>query len=413
MTAVLYISYDGVLEPLGESQIVSYIERLAVDHGITLLSFEKPGDLADRGRVAAMAGRLDAVGIAWVPLRYHKRPPVLSTVFDVLNGIVHARRACRARGIQVVHARSYVPSLVALAARGASGAAFLFDMRGFWVDEKVEAGHWARGSLLYRVGKWWERRFFREADAIVSLTNAGVAALPEIGCQPRADALVKVIPTCVDLERFTPGEKDPALTAALGLAGTIVFGCVGTMSNWYMRAEMLRFLAQLAQSAAMVRILIVTREDHDLLRRDAVAAGVPEAQLVITTAVFADMPRFTRLFDAGVFFIRPSLSKRASAATKLAEFLACGIPVVINDGVGDSGTIVTEGGAGLVLPALDEATFAQALPQVQAMVGDTDQARRCRHVAADLFDLGRGVGIYRSLYRQLAVVFPRRGPTTY
>ena len=36
----LYISYDGVLEPLGESQVVTYLERLSARYDITLVSFE-------------------------------------------------------------------------------------------------------------------------------------------------------------------------------------------------------------------------------------------------------------------------------------------------------------------------------------------------------------------------------------
>src|SRR5688500_14039756 len=103
--AVLYLSYDGVLEPLGESQVVSYLERLAVDHAITLLSFEKPADAADPAGVAAMASRLAERRIEWVRLRYHKRPPVLSTALDAIAGIVRARRIARSRGIQIIHAR--------------------------------------------------------------------------------------------------------------------------------------------------------------------------------------------------------------------------------------------------------------------------------------------------------------------
>ena len=29
VTTILYVTYDGVLEPLGESQVVAYLERLA------------------------------------------------------------------------------------------------------------------------------------------------------------------------------------------------------------------------------------------------------------------------------------------------------------------------------------------------------------------------------------------------
>ena len=399
--AVLYVSYDGALEPLGESQVVSYLERLAPDFDITLISFEKPADMADTARMAAMSARLAAKGVSWAPLRYHKRPPVLSTAFDAIAGIARGRRIARARGVRIVHARGYVPALIALGSRGATGAKFLFDMRGFWVDEKVEAGHWPAGGLLFRAGKWWERRFYAAADALVSLTEAGVRCLPELGVTPASGVPVEVIPTCADLQRFAPGAKDAALAERLGVSGAPVIGCVGTMGNWYLRDEMTRGLALFAESWPDLRILIVTRDDQAALRADLERAGVPRDRLAITTAPFEDMPRYIRLFDAGLFFIKPSFSKRASAATKLAEFLGCGVPVVINDGVGDSGRIVRDGGVGVVLDALDSSTLAGAVPRVRAVLADPGVRERCRAVAKEVFDLDTGVERYRRLYRRL------------
>jgi glycosyltransferase involved in cell wall biosynthesis len=399
--AVLYISYDGLLEPLGESQVVSYLERLAADFDISVLSFEKPEDLDQRDRVAAMEQRLVEHGITWIMMRYHRHPPVLSTAWDVLRGVFRARRECRTKAVQVIHARSYVPSLMALGARGASRARFLFDMRGFWVDEKVEAGHWAPGSLLVRIGKYWERRFFRSADAIVSLTAQGVRTFATLGYIVPSSVAVEVIPTCVDLDRFRPADKDPQLLARLGLTGAPIVGCVGTMSNWYLRGEMLTYLGQLTRRFPDAQILIVTREDHESLRRDAEAAGVPLARLVLTQASFAEMPRMTSLFDAGVFFIRPALSKRGSAATKLAEFLACGVPVVINVGVGDSGAIVEHYRVGVVLASLDLLSMDQSCNALSDALHDSGMRARCRQVATELFDIDAGAARYRELYKRL------------
>ncbi len=320
----LYVSYDGALEPLGESQVVNYLTRLSVNYRITLISFEKPEDLSDHTRVIAMEQRFHASGINWIPLRYHKSPPVFSTIFDVVCGALTAWRVCQQGTIRIVHARGYVAALVALFVRRGGASRFLFDMRGFWVDEKVEAGHWRAYGFLYRLGKWWERRFFERADAIVSLTKAGVQALPALGYDISDTVPTVVIPTCVDLQRFKPIKKDPDLIGPLGLESKLVIGCVGTMSNWYLRTEMLRYLAYLSKSIQALRVLIVTREDHETLRRDAVASGIPDSAMVLTRASFSEMPRYTALFDAGLFFIRPTLSKRASAATKLAEFLSCG-----------------------------------------------------------------------------------------
>src|SRR5581483_4038159 len=282
---VLYISYDGALEPLGQSQVVAYLERLAADAHITLLSFERSADLADRPRVDGMRARLHAAGVTWLPRRYHKRPPVLSTIYDVFVGV----RVARAVRADIVHVRGYVPALIGLRAKRASGARVLFDMRGFWVDEKVEAGHWPRGGMLHRAGKWWERRFLAEADAIVSLTEAGVRELPQLGMRPGMP--VQVIPTCADLDRFVP-RTDRARDRS-----KLVIGYVGTLSNWYLRTETLAYLGWLCRRLPAATVRMVTREDHHQLRADAQAAGVPDDRLSIVQAAFEDMPQMMQSMD--------------------------------------------------------------------------------------------------------------------
>jgi len=84
---ILYITYWGALEPLGQSLVVPALRRLSHQGAeITLLSFEKPADLIDvKGRAATWA-LLKQHGIHWLPLRYHKRPRVPATAFDILHG---------------------------------------------------------------------------------------------------------------------------------------------------------------------------------------------------------------------------------------------------------------------------------------------------------------------------------------
>ena len=399
--STLYITYDGILEPLGESQVLGYIERLAPLFAVTVLSFEKKADASQAGRVREMRTRLEAGGIEWTACRYHKSPPVLSTAFDILRGAWKALLwSARTRGC-LVHARGYVPALIALTLRWTRGAKFLFDMRGFWADEKVDGGHWAADSWIFRVTKRLERRFFESADAIVSLTRAGVREFPRLGYRIADRIPITVIPTCADTARFTPGPADPTLADRLGLTGHRVLGCVGTMSNWYLRDRMLDYLAYLLDRDPNLMVLIVTGDDHDTLRAEAKSAGVDVSRCVVVKAPFAQMPAMMRLMDAGMFFIKPVFSKKGSAATKLAEFLACGVPVVINDGIGDSGEIVRDKRVGIVLPQVDRAAFDESYERVRALFGDTESRRRCRDVAVELFDAGAGAAQYEAIYREL------------
>ncbi len=399
--AVLYMTYDGLLEPLGESQVVAYVRRLARRQSMTVLSFEKPEDLRDRPRVARTRRRLIADGVNWIPLRYHKRPTLPATAWDIARGVQVAHALHARRPIAIAHARGYVASMIALGLARRRTIRFLFDMRGFWPEEKVEAGHWTRTSLAYRLAKRAEQRFFRRADAIVSLTHAGAQRIREMTEHGGLERPIAVIPTCADLERFSPRAPDPSLVAELRLEGRLIIGCVGTLSNWYLRTETLRYLALITKRHVNSAVLFITREDHDALRRDAIAAGITRERVRIVRADFTDMPNYLRLLRAGVFFIAPSPAKLGSAATKLGELLGCGVPVVINDGVGDSGSQVRRWDAGVVLRDASDAAMRASLPAVDALLADAEAPARCRRAAEALFDVEQGAAAYQRLYDQL------------
>ena len=86
---------------------------------------------------------------------------------------VYKRQVLR-HHLRIVHARSYVAAVMALALKRLTGAKFVFDMRGFWADERIDGGLWPRDGRMYRVAKWFERRFLLNADHVVSLTHTDV-----------------------------------------------------------------------------------------------------------------------------------------------------------------------------------------------------------------------------------------------
>lgn len=398
---ILYISYDGLLEPIGQSQVVNYLVGLAPGYRQTVLSFEKQADLRDRESFLRLSGTLAGAGIRWVPCRYHKWPHVLSTLWDVVVGFMQGNRICRRRRIDIIHARGYVPALIAVMLKRLHGGRFVFDMRGFWPEEKVDAGHWSRESVIYAVTKKCERLFFRAADAVVSLTVDGFNAIRELGYILPSNTAVSVIPTCTDLNRFSPGPKDRSLIHRYGLDGRLVIGCTGTMSNWYLRQPMLTCLSYFVRRMDGVKFLLVTREDHDQLRRDLLGVGISDEQFVLARVPFPAMPAHVRLMDVGLFFIKPAFSKRGSAATKLGEFLATGVPVIINDGVGDSGSIVRRHSVGVVLANTTTEEFEASLTTVREVLHDPEIGKRCREVAQRYFDLDAGIRQYHELYSEL------------
>ena len=391
---VLYISYDGMLEPLGQSQVLAYLKRLADGRRIHLISFEKADDWANTTERERIADDIGGAGIVWHPLRYHKRPTALATLWDIACGCTVGLWLVLRHRLRIVHARSYVASVMALTIKRLTGAKYLFDMRGFWADERVDGGLWPRSGRMFRVAKGFERHFLLAADHVVSLTQAAVRELQRFDYLQGRMPPVTVIPTCADLTRFSPKYRERD-------GGSFVLGYVGTVGTWYLFDEVAACFAQLLRMQPDARFLIVNRGEHAYIRERLAAAGVPDAAVELTTATHAEMPRQMARMDAGVFFIKPVFSKQASAPTKLAEFLGCGIPCLGNAGVGDMADVLEGEQVGVALKTFDQAALTDGLQALLQLAADPATRTRCVAAAQKHFSLDEGVRRYAAVYGQL------------
>ena len=391
-SGVLYIAYDGMLEPLGQSQVLAYLEHLAATRPIHLLSFEKPEDWVDTDARARVQARMDVAGIHWHARRYHKRPTAVATSWDIGVGVLCGAWLVLRHRLRIVHARSYVASVMALALKRMTGARFVFDMRGFWADERVDGGLWPRDGRMYRVAKWFERRFLLRADHVVSLTHAAVR---EIG---RFDYLVgglppiSVIPTCADLSRFVPSTAPRE---------GFVLGYVGSAGTWYLFDAAVACFAELLKLRPDARWLIVNRNEHGYIRERLAAGGVSMDAVELRTADHSGVPAQMARMHAAVFFIKPVFSKQASAPTKLGEFLGCGIPCLGNAGVGDMAGILEGENVGVALSRFDESSLQHGLEKLIGLTREADIQARCVATAERHFSLDEGVRRYAAIYTKL------------
>lgn len=393
MPGVLYISYDGMLEPLGQSQVLSYLSVLSRSMPIHLISFEKAEYWHDSSKRDRVVRRMRQSGITWHPLRYHKTPSALATAWDILCGTTLSLwLACR-HGLKIVHARSYVASVMALVLKLLLGRRFIFDMRGFWADERVDGGIWPAHGRLYRIAKWFERRFLLSADDVVSLTHAAVAEMHRFpylqGRLPR----FTVIPTCADLDLFKPNAKT---------THDLVIGYVGSVGTWYLFDKVAASFCEVLKLRPTARILILNRNEHALIQSTLIGAGVPMESVELLAVDHADVAAHMRNMDAGIFFIKPVFSKQASAPTKLAEFLGCGVPCLANTGVGDMGQILEEERVGVAVDAFDPQALQRGVTRLLALLEEPDVRARCAAAARQHFSLEQGVDSYALIYGRLA-----------
>ena len=394
---ILYISYDGMLEPLGQSQVLAYLKKLTQKHRIFLISFEKPTDWRNKPVCRQMQENVRKAGIAWYPLRYHKHPSAPATAYDIFKGIFLSAWIVRRYHVKIVHARSYVASVIALFLKKVFNVKFVFDMRGFWADERVDAGLWARSGRLHRTAKWFESKFLLSADRVVSLSHTGVAEMRKFPYMQESMPRFEVIPTCTDLALFCPRDEGKSEV------DDVVFrlGWVGAVKGWYIFDEALLLFKVLRKKIPKAILCILNRENHpyilDRLSAHDISSELVEIKSVNHSAVPQEMTRM----DVGIFFIMPVFSKRASAPTKLGEFLGCGVPCLANDGVGDMTEILEGENVGVVIRNFDDDGREKAINNLLSLCADPNVQQRCVRAARKHFSLDDGVAAYDRIYREL------------
>jgi glycosyltransferase involved in cell wall biosynthesis len=401
---VLYITYDGLTDPLGQSQVLPYIMRLALrSYRFTLLSFEKP-EHTDLNNTYGILR--DEYHIGWHSISYTKKPPVISTMWDIYRMKRLALKLHRQHSFALVHCRSYIAAFAGLYLKRKFGVRFIFDMRGFWADERIEGGIWNKSNPLffavYRYFKRKEKEYLLAADYTITLSEK---AKDEIHRRPGLENIpIKVIPCCTDTglfnrERLTP-EGIEVTRTQLGLdRKNFVITYLGAIGTWYMLDEMLDFFRLLLQKKPEARFLFITPEPASSILKAAAAKGLAPENIITVKAKRHEVPYLLSLTDLGIYFIRPTYSKIASSPTKLAELLSMGIPVITNKGVGDSDRILEASGCGLLVKDFSERAYTSVISGIDGIL-KTDR-EHIRKTALEHFSLEMGTDRYAEVYQSL------------
>jgi len=390
-------------DSLGQSQVLPYLLKLS-EKGIeyTIISFEKEENFSKKNKVV-IENLLKGTSITWIPLKYTKRPPVLSTVFDVWKLKKAVKKEIQKGKVDIIHCRSYISALAGLFFKRKNNIPFVFDMRGFWADERLDGNIWSLKKpvfkSVYNYFKKKEKQFLTESGAVVSLTVCGKQEIESWKLSNQSP--ISVIPCCTDETHFEPNKINIAqadkLKSELGInQEDYVISYLGSIGTWYMLDEMLDFIKVLFNKKENSKALFITREPKEMVLSKAKEKGLDTSKIIIQPANREDVPLMVSLSNASLFFIKPVFSKKASSPTKMGEILNLNIPIICNSGVGDDDLIMNQ-----ILPEYLVKDFSGKEYEriIDSLLRNENKSNsELRSFASNFFSLDKGVETYFSIY---------------
>jgi glycosyltransferase involved in cell wall biosynthesis len=393
-------------DPLGQSQVIPYLTGLSkLGYDFTILSCEKSENyLLQKKEIKKL---LRSFGIRWAPIAYHKKPPVFSTIYDIIQLYKKAKKLHSQSAFDMVHTRPGIPALVGLKMKTRFGIKFLNDIRELYADSRADGHIWNLENFfykkIYRFFKQQESAAVTKSDGIVCLTYAAekiIKSWPEY----KLSIPLQVIPCSVDLNLFNPFHFDEEfkkrLRADLHIKeNEFIVSYLGSVGSWYLIDEMIRFFKIISDHNKNAKFLFISPNAKAQILRLADKFNLDEKKIIVKEATRKEVPALLSLSKFAVFFIKPCYSKQSSSPTKHGEIMAMGIPVITNQGVGDVEEIVTKYDSGVVLKELNDNEFHKAAAFISSeSFSDTNCIR---HAAKEFYDLKSATEKYKTIYDKI------------
>jgi len=239
-------------------------------------------------------------------------------------------------------------------------------------------------------------------DGVVTLTEKIWPAIKDWkGLRGRA-VIHEVVPCCADLDLFRFSQSDrERVRAELDLQDRFVLVYSGSIGGWYLTDKTADFFVALLKRKPQGHFLWLTGGDKGLIEKLMSDRGVNSSQFTVRKVAPADVPGYLSASDIGIAFYKPTFSRLATSPVKVSEYLACGLPVIVNAGVGDSDTFVAAQKVGGVVKDFEEGDYEQTLMTIENLLTG-DVRERARTVAENFFDVRRiGLQRYARLYEKV------------
>ncbi len=398
--STLFISFDGLSDPLGQSQILPYLCGIAANgYHITILSCEKQSRIKTEEN--AIREKIYNLPIAWEYILYEESKGFMARIQYIFQLYRLAKKRMQQKPIALVHCRSYLTALIGLRLKRKKNIPFVFDMRGFWADERIDGGIWRKSNplhnIFYRYFKAKEKQFLQYADAVVSLTHAGLKELDKNFPELNIPAKTTIIPCCTNTTLFQANTNAQFTFPGINQNDHVII-YTGSIGTWYYTKEMIDCILVWKKIIPNIKLIILTRDQDELNNILSKYSAEEKSIILSTSASYQQVTQFLSLAKAALFFIKPAYSKIASSPTKMAECWALDLPIITNSGIGDNDLYFKQYEGGVLLDEFNEAAYTKATHNylnLQAKPG------HYRQIALNYFDHQKAIANYTNIYNKI------------
>lgn len=381
---VLFLSYGDVIPESGyKTRIYGEMASLSTDVDIFFIGFERRKHLKRVNNGETEWGLGTICRRATLFTRYDFIPLFfLSMIFLTVYGYYWILKY----KIQLIHGQNYYSTFLALLLKPVTKVKVIFDVHGLVPEEYQYLRNKGANSMTLKLLRWIERCCVFHSDRLLCVSAKLKMELANR--YPSEAVKMTVLPSCVNTEVFKYDHSEgTSLRSTLSFDDNLIVAYIGNLMDWAQLDDVINTWRIIAMNDPSARFLVVTQNDLEQVRSYFFDQGFKKGEFALFTCPHDKVPAYLSASDIGLVIRSNSVFNRIASPTKVAEYLACGVPLVISPEVGDWSGLIEEQGVGITLDGRGDREWKHKIANFLSSLKNnrSEIKKRCRQLVAQQF----------------------------
>lgn len=281
---------------------------------------------------------------------------------------------------KILHCRSYMATFCA---NLVTNKPIIFDMRSLWVLENISAGNIKSNSFAHKGWNYIESYCLKNSVISTAVSKWMIDYL-----RPGArDLDFRLISIGVDMNKFFYNfNLAKQLRRKLNVNNKLVIIYSGSLGLSGLNIEAFcNLVAKIASTQVNFKLVILSNDSKKSLNNTLKRMPV-NLDIIVISPKQQDINGWLSVGDIGIHALPQQLDSQSRLGTKVVEYWANGMPVIVNNNVGDAAGYINDRGLGIVLSGSE-----LSLIELNEFLSLSDHREsykiRCRQVVKENFDM--------------------------
>lgn len=402
MKTIFIFAYYSYKDPIFQSAVLPYFQNFSDknDFRFVLLTFEQKRYETPKEEKITIKSQLKDQNIIWHHTKWHSgKFKILKKGYDFFHGFLLSIFLIIRYNAKIVYSEGFPGAIFGHYLALATFKHHVIHTFEPHADYMVEAGVWTQKSweakLLYAL----QDKVAKGASVIMTATEAMKLQLE--GLVSKKTKVLRV-PSCVDLDhfQFSQASRDQ-LRNTLSLASSdIVLVYIGKFGGMYMEDELFDFFEMCEKASDQFRYWIFTPDDREKVHAHFIKTDISSSKYLVKKLTREEIPGYLSAADFGLVPVRQFPAKRYCSPIKDGEYWACGLPIIIPEGISDDYIFANSEEIGIVYSNTSLESYQKLVIDILKWkkFKDVELVReKCRNFA----EQDRSVKSYRLLYHDV------------